>query len=67
MDLEKQTRIIPAPTNSIDQPTDVSLFDRCWPTAGFRKMIARLGVAARFDFPVHPHMLRHACGYKLAG
>ena len=35
-------------------------------TAGFRKMVARLGVAARFDFPVHPHMLRHACGFKLA-
>jgi site-specific recombinase XerD len=34
--------------------------------AGFRKIIARLGVAARFDFPVHPHMLRHACGYQLA-
>jgi type 1 fimbriae regulatory protein FimB/type 1 fimbriae regulatory protein FimE len=34
--------------------------------AGFRKMIARLGVAAGFDFPVHPHMLRHACGYHLA-
>jgi site-specific recombinase XerD len=35
-------------------------------TAGFRKMVARLGVAAGFDFAVHPHMLRHACGYKLA-
>ena len=35
-------------------------------TAGFRKMVARLGVAADFDFPVHPHMLRHACGFKLA-
>jgi len=34
--------------------------------AGFRKMIARLGVAAGFDFGVHPHMLRHACGYQLA-
>jgi type 1 fimbriae regulatory protein FimB/type 1 fimbriae regulatory protein FimE len=34
--------------------------------AGFRKMIARLGVAAGFGFPVHPHMLRHACGFKLA-
>src|SRR6476660_211970 len=34
--------------------------------AGFRKMIARLGVAAGFDFPVHPHVLRHACGFKLA-
>ena len=27
-------------------------------TAGYRKMIARLGEAARFSFPVHPHMLR---------
>jgi type 1 fimbriae regulatory protein FimB/type 1 fimbriae regulatory protein FimE len=35
-------------------------------TAGFRKMVARLGVAARFKFPVHPHMFRHAAGYKLA-
>jgi integrase len=34
--------------------------------AGFRKMVARLGAAAGFDYPVHPHMLRHACGYKLA-
>jgi integrase len=34
--------------------------------AGFRKMIARLGVVAGFDFGVHPHMLRHACGYQLA-
>jgi hypothetical protein len=29
-------------------------------------MIARLGEAARFSFPVHPHVFRHACGYKLA-
>jgi site-specific recombinase XerD len=29
-------------------------------------MIARLGVAAGFGFQVHPHMLRHACGFKLA-
>jgi type 1 fimbriae regulatory protein FimB/type 1 fimbriae regulatory protein FimE len=35
-------------------------------TAGFLKMVARLGVVAKFKFPVHPHMLRHACGYKLA-
>lgn len=35
-------------------------------TAGFRKLIARTGVAAKIPFPVHPHMLRHACGYKLA-
>ena len=31
-----------------------------------RKMIARAGAVAGIPFPVHPHMLRHACGYKLA-
>ena len=35
-------------------------------TAGYRKMVARAGESADFPFPVHPHMLRHACGYKLA-
>jgi site-specific recombinase XerD len=34
--------------------------------AGFFKLLARLGVASKFAFPVHPHMLRHATGYKLA-
>ena len=34
--------------------------------AGFRKVIARLGTAAGFPFAIHPHMLRHGCGYKLA-
>ena len=34
--------------------------------AGFRKLLARTGAAAGFGFGVHPHMLRHACGYKLA-
>ncbi len=31
-----------------------------------RKLILRAGEAAKLGFPVHPHMLRHACGYKLA-
>jgi type 1 fimbriae regulatory protein FimB/type 1 fimbriae regulatory protein FimE len=35
-------------------------------TAGFRKMLARTGDASGLTFPVHPHMLRHAAGYKLA-
>src|SRR3954468_21829485 len=34
--------------------------------AGFRKMLARTGEDRAFPFPVPPHMLRHACGYKLA-
>ena len=33
---------------------------------GFRRMIRRLGKTAKMPFSVHPHMLRHACGYKLA-
>jgi integrase len=34
--------------------------------AGFRKLLTRIGAAAEFPFPVHPHMLRHACGFALA-
>jgi len=33
-------------------------------TAWFLRMVQRTGVAA--IFPVHPHMLRHSTGYKLA-
>jgi site-specific recombinase XerD len=29
-------------------------------------LIARLGAAAGLEFRVHPHMLRHACGFALA-
>ena len=31
-----------------------------------RKLVTRTGLAAKLPFPIHPHMLRHACGYKLA-
>ena len=34
--------------------------------AGYQRMVARAGGAAKFTFPVHSHMLRHACGFKLA-
>src|SRR5262249_39090477 len=34
--------------------------------AGLQKLIARAGVAAGFEFQLHPHMLRHSCGFKLA-
>jgi integrase len=34
--------------------------------AGYQRMVARAGVAAKFMFLVHSHMLRHACGFKLA-
>ena len=35
-------------------------------TSTVRKLISRAGNSARLPFPVHPHMLRHACGFKLA-
>ena len=33
---------------------------------GFRRMMTRLGKVAKMPFSVHPHMLRHATGFKLA-
>ncbi len=35
-------------------------------TAWFLRMVQRTGRVAKLPFAVHPHMLRHACGYKLA-
>ena len=35
-------------------------------TAWFLRMVQRTGKAAQLPFPVHPHMLRHSTGYKLA-
>ena len=34
--------------------------------SAFRKIVARAGAVAVLDFPVHPHMLRHSTGFKLA-
>ena len=31
-----------------------------------RHMVLRAGEAAGLTFPIHPHMLRHACGFYLA-
>ncbi len=35
-------------------------------TRSIRHIIARAGEIAKIAFPVHPHQLRHACGYYLA-
>jgi len=35
-------------------------------TDAVRKIVGRAGREAGIKFPVHPHMLRHATGYKLA-
>jgi integrase len=32
----------------------------------FHTLISRLGERARMAYPIHPHMLRHGCGYALA-
>jgi type 1 fimbriae regulatory protein FimB/type 1 fimbriae regulatory protein FimE len=34
--------------------------------ATFRKLIARAGDTAGLGMPIHPHMLRHSTGFKLA-
>ena len=53
-----------------ENPTEAYVFvtERGGPmsTIGFHHLIQRLGKAAKMPFPLHPHMLRHACGYKLA-
>ena len=33
---------------------------------GFATLFGRIGERADMPFPVHPHMLRHGCGYALA-
>ena len=34
--------------------------------AGLQKLVERVGVEAKLPFKVHPHMLRHACGFVVA-
>jgi type 1 fimbriae regulatory protein FimB/type 1 fimbriae regulatory protein FimE len=34
--------------------------------AWFLKMVRRTGELAKLPFSIHPHMLRHGCGFKLA-
>ncbi|MBP9093238.1 tyrosine-type recombinase/integrase [bacterium] len=35
-------------------------------TSSVHKLVARTGKLAGMEFPIHPHMLRHAKGYQLA-
>jgi type 1 fimbriae regulatory protein FimB/type 1 fimbriae regulatory protein FimE len=53
-----------------ENPTEAHVFvsERGGPISpmGFHHLIARLGKAAKLPFAIHPHMLRHACGFKLA-
>ena len=53
-----------------DYPRDAHVFvsERGGPIGpiGFHRLIQRIGEAAKMPFPIHPHMLRHAWGFKLA-
>ena len=53
-----------------ENPTEAYVFvsERGGPISpmGFHHLMARLAEAAKMPFTVHPHMLRHACGFKLA-
>ncbi len=51
-----------------DYPDSPYVFvtEREGPMTTARKLIARAGELAKLPFPIHPHMLRHACGFKLA-
>jgi Phage integrase family len=40
--------------------------ERGGPVTRALKMVRRTGGLAKLPFPIHPHMLRHACGFKLA-
>ena len=35
-------------------------------TSAVRKIVARAGESAKIGMSIHPHMLRHSTGYKLA-
>ncbi len=50
------------------QSPDVSVTEAGTPviTAWFLRIVQRTRKAAKLSFPVHPHMLRHSTGYKLA-
>jgi site-specific recombinase XerD len=40
--------------------------DRTTSSRGGVALFGRIGARAKLQFPVHPHMLRHGCGYALA-
>jgi integrase len=52
----------------LQRGTFVFLTERDGPMTpkAFHALFARIGQRAELPFPVHPHMLRHTCGYMLA-
>ncbi len=61
--------VAPAPAGEEGaQTVHVFVSERLAPlsVAGYQRMVARAGEAARFPFQISSHVLRHSCGYKLA-
>jgi len=53
--------------SSLGDPYIFVTYKRRPMTAGtVRKIVARAGTLAGISFSIHPHMLRHACGFYLA-
>src|SRR2546421_589418 len=51
-----------------DRPPTSFMTERDGPMTpkAFHALFGRIGERAKMPFPVHPHMLRHGCGYALA-
>lgn len=65
----KQLRLLRSLKREVkDKAPWVFMSERGAPLTGdtVRKIVTRAGELAGFDFPVHPHMLRHSCGFYLA-
>ena len=64
----RETRALRRLRRSQGQSMHVFMTERGVPmtTANVHKIVSRAGRLAGLPFPAHPHMLRHACGYKLA-
>jgi site-specific recombinase XerD len=54
--------------NPLNSRSRIAASDALPPSAirGFQAMVERAAKVADFDMKIHPHMLRHSCGYKLA-
>src|SRR5262249_6752597 len=61
---------LPLSFSSTEYPKEAYVFvsERGGPISpiGFQRLIQRVGEAAKVPFPIYPHMVHHACGFKLA-
>jgi site-specific recombinase XerD len=64
--LQREERGTPFTTAGFTSFVFVSERGTPFTTAGFARMLERAAEAAELEIKVHPHMLRHACGYALA-